>query len=89
MQFRVNQDDRRATWQGFGDGLSQALEMSVTPVLFALLGLFLDRRVGTVPLFAVGFFLFAMVGLFVKAYYVYRFKSEQEEEARSWTRPSR
>jgi F0F1-type ATP synthase assembly protein I len=88
MQFRVNQTDRRATWQGFGDGLSQAVEMSVAPVLFALLGLYLDRRVGTVPLFAVGFSIFAMVGVFVKAYYVYRFKSEQEEEARSWGKRS-
>ena len=89
MQSRVNQNDRRATWQGVGDGLTQALEMSVTPVLFALLGLFLDRRVGTVPLFAVGFSVLAMVGVFVKAYYVYRFKSEQEEEARSWGKPLR
>jgi hypothetical protein len=88
MQSRANQNDRRAMWQGFGDGLSQAVEMSVTPVLFALLGLFLDRRVGTVPLFAVGFSIFAMVGVFVKAYYVYRFKSEQEEEARRWGKPS-
>ena len=87
MQSRANPNDRRATWQGLGDGLTQALEMSVAPVLFALLGLFLDRRVGTVPLFAVGFFVFAMVGVFVKAYCVYRFKAEQEEEARSWRKP--
>ena len=87
MESRLNPNDRRATWQGVGDGLTQALEMSVTPVLFSLLGLFLDRRVGTVPLFAVGFSVFAMVGVFVKAYYVYRFKSEQEEEARSWGKP--
>jgi F0F1-type ATP synthase assembly protein I len=88
MQFRVDQDNRRATWQGVGDGLSQALEMSVAPVLFALFGLFLDRRAGTVPLFAVAFSVFAMVGVFVKAYYVYRFKSAQEEEARSWGKRS-
>jgi hypothetical protein len=30
-----------------------------------------------------------MVGVFVKAFYVYRFKSEQEEKARSWGKPSR
>lgn len=78
MQPPVERNDRRATWQGFGDGLSQAVEMAVTPVLFALLGLFLDRRLDTVPFFAVGFSIFAMVGTFVRAYCVYRHQSDAD-----------
>jgi F0F1-type ATP synthase assembly protein I len=41
MQIRVNQNDRRETWQGFGDGLSQA---SQTRVLDANCSLDLDQR---------------------------------------------
>ena len=89
MQSGVEPNDRRETWQGFGDGLSQAVEMAVTPVLFALIGVFLDRRLGTGPLLAVGLAIFAMVGNFVKAYYVYQFKLKQEEERRPWGTPRR
>lgn len=82
-------DDRRQTWQGLGDGLSQAFEMAVTPVLFTLLGVFIDRRLETAPVFAVALAVFAVVGTFVKAYYVYRYRSEQEEARRAWVRPPR
>ena len=88
MQSGVGPNDRRDTWQGFGDGLSQAVEMAVVPALSALIGLYgLDHRFGTSPLFAVSLSIFAMVGVFVKAFYVYRYKMELEEERRSWPRP--
>ena len=84
-----SRNDRQANWQGFGDGLSQGLEMAVTPVLCALIGLFIDQRVGTTVLFALAFAIFAMVANFVKAYYVYIYGSQQEEEGQPWAKPPR
>jgi F0F1-type ATP synthase assembly protein I len=81
--------DRQANWQGLGDGLSQAVEMAVTPVLFALIGLFIDDRVGTTAIFALAFAIFAMVANFVKAYYVYLYKSQQQEDKQPWAKPRR
>lgn len=87
MRSGVGPNDRRETWQGFGDGLSQAVEMALVPALFALIGLYgLDHRLGTAPLFGVAFAVFAMVGVFVKAFYVYRYKMQQEDERRAWPR---
>ena len=36
---------------GYGDGLTQALTLVVAPVLFGLLGAFVDRLLGTGPVF--------------------------------------
>lgn len=76
--------DRQEMWQGFGDGLASAVEMAVTPIIFTLIGLWIDGRLGTTPVFAVALALFAMIGSFVKAYYVYVYKSQQEEAKRKW-----
>lgn len=87
---RDESGDRRAMWQGMNDGLAQAVEMAVTPVLCCLIGLFIDGRVGTTPGFALAFFFFAIVGTFIKAFCVYRYQSEQfERERRPWVKPSR
>ena len=76
--------DRQAMWQGLGDGLSSAVEMAVTPVILTLIGLWVDGRAGTTPWIAVSCALFGMIGGFVKAYYVYVHKSEEEEAKRKW-----
>ena len=41
--------------KGFGDGLSAAFELVVTPAIFGFLGFLLDRLLGTVPLFTLVF----------------------------------
>lgn len=82
----MDQADRRAMWQGFGDGMAQAVEMTLTPVLFALLGLFLDGLLGTRPVFTAGLAVFAMVGSFLRAYYHYQARCEALERSKPWHR---
>lgn len=86
---RDESSDRRDTWKGFNDGLAQGIEMSVTPVLFSLLGLLLDRWLGTLPIFAIVFLVLAVTGTFAKAYFVYKHQMEQFETRRPWVKPSR
>lgn len=78
--------DRQATYNGFGNALATAVEIVVTPLVFALLGWLIDRALGTTPLFAVVLGLFAVVGLAVRLYYQYRDDMAREEEGKPWTR---
>jgi F0F1-type ATP synthase assembly protein I len=82
----VNLRDRQATYNGFGNALSQAVEIVATPMIFGLVGFFLDRLVGTRPLFTVTLALFALVGMALRMYYAYREAMAREEEGKPWTR---
>jgi len=54
-----------------------------------LLGLWIDGRVGTRPLFTVVLGLLAVIGLGVRAYYTYTAQIERDEEGKPWLRKSR
>jgi F0F1-type ATP synthase assembly protein I len=82
----VDLRDRQATYNGFGNALSLAVEMVVTPFLFGLIGFFIDGRAGTRPLFTIVFAAFAIVGMAVRTYYGYRDAMAREEEGKPWTR---
>ncbi len=81
--------DQRDTWHGFSNALSHAFELVATTVLFVLLGLWIDGRVGTRPLFTVVLGLLAVIGLGVRAYYTYTAQIERDEEGKPWLRKSR
>jgi F0F1-type ATP synthase assembly protein I len=51
---------KRELSRGFGDALSTAFELSLTPAIVAFLGWRLDLWLGTTPAFLVGFFVFTM-----------------------------
>jgi F0F1-type ATP synthase assembly protein I len=72
--------------KGYGDGLTQALTLVVGPVLFGLLGAFLDSKLGTAPLFLLVFGLFGVLAASVTAFYEYRGRMERHDEGKPWTR---
>jgi F0F1-type ATP synthase assembly protein I len=78
--------DRQATYNGFGNALSQAVEIVVTPLLFALGGFLIDRAAGTAPVFALALGAFALAGVAVRMYFQYRDAMAREEEGKPWTR---
>lgn len=67
--FTLN--DKRALNRGFGDGMSRAFELVVTPALFAGIGFLADRALGTGPWLLVAFAAFGVVGTFLRAWYGY------------------
>ena len=81
--------DRQRTWQGFGDALAMAVEIVVTPLLFALLGYGLDGWLGIRPVLAVVLGLFGLVGVALRTYYWYEATMKREEEGKPWTRSRR
>jgi F0F1-type ATP synthase assembly protein I len=76
--------DQRDTWNGFSNALSNAFEMVATTVIFVLLGLWIDGRTGTRPLFTVVLGLLAVIGLGARAFYTYREQIAREEEGKPW-----
>jgi F0F1-type ATP synthase assembly protein I len=74
---------------GFGDGLAQAVEMAASPMILTLLGLAVDRRLGTVPLFTIVMLVVGMAGAFARAFYTYEHQCRLEEERRPWGGPAR
>lgn len=60
-----------------------SFELVLAPVLFALAGLWLDRSIGTVPLFTVLFAVFAVAGVCVKLYYTYDIQMAEHEAERA------
>ena len=58
--------------------------MAATFALFVLLGLFIDSRLGTRPLFTVVLASLAVIGLGARAYYTYITQIERDEEGKPW-----
>lgn len=54
----MNLQDRRETYNGFGDSLARAFELTLTPAIFGFLGWLVDRWLGLTPLFTLVFALF-------------------------------
>ena len=78
--------DHQALYNGFGNALAQAVEFVGTPVIFFLVGFWIDHRLGTSPGFAVALFVLAVVGVGVSAYYRYKAAMDEAEEGKPWKR---
>ncbi len=82
----VDASQRRELNKGLGDGFTRAFEIVLAPAIFGLLGLAVDRALGTVPAFTTALAVLALTGVFVKTYYVYAEQMRQHEEGRPWAR---
>ena len=61
-----------------------SFELALAPVILGLLGLWLDRTLGTTPLFILAFTLFGFVGAGVKIFCTYRYEMAQHETNVAW-----
>lgn len=82
----VTRDRRPVLARGYGDGLGQAIELIVSPILLALLGLGLDRWLGTSPVLFLVLLVFGAAGSFAAAYYRYVARVEALDRDKPWTR---
>lgn len=78
-------DERRDLNKGFGDGMSRAFEIAITPVVFGAVGYGIDLLAGTGPWFAVGLALFAVIGMFVRVWYGYDAEMRAHEASSPWS----
>ncbi len=79
---------RQQTYRGFGDALSMAFELVMTPLLFGLGGYGLDRWLGTSPLFTVVLSVLAIIGMSARMWYGYDARMRVHEAAGPWATPT-
>ena len=75
----MREQEQRQLRNGFGDALSLAFEMIVTPAIFGFLGYLLDRRLGTLPLFMLVFSLLTLGYMVWKTWATYERQMQREE----------
>jgi hypothetical protein len=79
----------RYLYGSFGDALAQAFEFAIIPVLFGLLGLWLDGRYGIGPWATVGLLTLGLSGVVIRTFYAYKARIEEDERGKPWTRRAR
>jgi F0F1-type ATP synthase assembly protein I len=66
-----------------------SFELVLSPLLLGLIGLWIDRRLGVVPLCTILFAIAGAVGVCVKIFYVFRTQMAEVTEARLAAREQR
>jgi len=64
------------------DNVGRGMDFALTILLFLGIGWALDARFGTRPVFTIGCVIFAVVGQFVRMWYVYDAAMERHEADR-------
>lgn len=70
--------DRRDLYNGFGDTYTRAFELVVTPLIFGLIGWWLDTRFGTFPALALTLGILVFLYEVWKLLTVYSRRMDQE-----------
>jgi hypothetical protein len=93
MQFgfrtRDTQPSQNPLTQGLDSGFTKAIEMVVTPLLFALFGYWLDGVFGIRPILTATLGGLAFFGCVASIYYRYMADVAREEEGKPWTKSPR
>ncbi len=71
---------KRELNNGFGNALSTAVELAVTPALMALVGWQVDRWLGTFPFVFLFFFVFTIGYVSWREYHRYTARMGQQEQ---------
>jgi positive regulator of sigma E activity len=77
---------RRAVPTAENDAFAHAGAMVLFPLLLGLLGVVIDRAVGTQWVFTVLLATLGVIGSFASAYYRYEARMAQHDEGKPWTR---
>lgn len=72
---------KRELNNGFGNAMTAAVELAVTPALMGLIGWQIDRWIGTSPLLFVFLFVFTVSYVSWKQYLSYAAKMRRQEES--------
>lgn len=79
----------RDTYNGFGESMSRAFELAVTPAVFGVAGYALDRWLGILPVLTIVFFVLAVIGLSVRMWCGYEQRMQEHDKAGPWSHSAR
>lgn len=75
---------RRGLLQSFGNGLSQAFEIALIPLIFGFGGHALDVWLGSRFVFTLVLSVFGLAGVVAKLWYGYEYRMQQVEAEAPW-----
>jgi hypothetical protein len=78
---------RRQLNRGYSDGLSRAVEIVATPLLFGYLGYLLDGWAGIRPVLTIVLATVGVSGIFAKLWLGYDREMREHEAGAVWARP--
>ncbi|MGC1512112.1 MAG: AtpZ/AtpI family protein [Acidimicrobiales bacterium] len=82
--------ERRDLNNGLDTGMSRAMELVLTPLLFAGAGIMLDRWLDTSPVFAVVLGVLALIGVSYMTWFRYEMEMREHDRSGPWaTRAAR
>ncbi len=76
--------ERRDLNNGLDTGMSRAMELVVTPLLFAGAGIMLDRWLDTSPVFAVVLGVLALIGVSYMTWFRYEMEMREHDRSGPW-----
>lgn len=79
---------KRELSRGSGDALSTAFELAVTPAVMALIGFWIDGRLGTRPLLLIVLFVFTVSYEIWKLFKRYELRMEEQQARVKGLRPA-
>lgn len=82
MELRDKQD----LYNGFGNTLARGVELVVTPLIFGVIGHFVDRWLRTGLLFTLAVGIFCVIGMSIRMYYGYVEAMKEHEAHAAWAR---
>jgi F0F1-type ATP synthase assembly protein I len=65
------------------EGSGHGVELTLLVLVYLLIGIGLDAWLNTQPIFTIALVLVAVIGQFVKTYYIYNARMKQLEEERA------
>jgi hypothetical protein len=80
---------RRSLLHSFGNGLSQAFEIALIPLIFGFGGHLVDVWLGSRFVFTLVLSLFGLTGVIVKLWCGYEYRMQQVEAEAPWRAPKR
>lgn len=78
--------EKRDLYNGFGDTLARAFEFAVTPLLFGLLGHWLDGRFGITPTLTISFVVVVVAYMSWRLCAAYSAQMKAHESQARWSR---
>lgn len=76
---------KRELHEGMQDGIARGhggYDLALTPLLFGLIGFWIDSKLGWIPLLTIVFTVVSFIGVILKTYFVYQFQMDLETKRR-------
>ncbi len=84
----MDEAKRRELHEGMQEGIARGhggYDLALTPLLFGLIGFWIDSKLGWIPVLTILFTVVSFIGVILKTYFVYQYQMNIHLAERSGT----